>query len=158
MTTLVIGIVIGTVVTMLARRLLVAALLAKLRRGVAALAHGDIGPLLSGYRDDAVLHFHHGPHRWKAEYRGKRKIEEFLADFVSAGLVGRIDALWVAGPPWALTLVVRFDDEAHRDGERVYNNRTVLWARTRWGRIVEQRDFYEDTQRLVDFSRLLASR
>ena len=41
-------------------------------------------------------------------------------------------------------------DQAERpDGERIYANRTVLLARTRWGRIVEQEDFYEDTGRIL---------
>ena len=57
--------------------------------------------------------------------------------------------LFVAGPLWRLTLIARFDDAAHdRAGEELYRNRTVLLARTRWGRIVSQEDFYEDTKRI----------
>jgi ketosteroid isomerase-like protein len=42
------------------------------------------------------------------------------------------------------------------DGGRIYENRTVLVLRTRWGKIVEQEDFYIDTGRLLAFDRKLA--
>jgi hypothetical protein len=48
-----------------------------------------------------------------------------------------------------MTLAIRFDDGAHApDGERIYRNRTFLLARARWGKIVYQQDFYEDTERI----------
>lgn len=75
----------------------------------------------------------------------------FLRNFVPAGLRGELGRLWISGPPWALELCVRFDDKAQApDGEEIYANRTVLWMRTRWGKIVEQRDFCEDTSRILD--------
>ncbi len=44
--------------------------------------------------------------------------------------------------------MVRFDDHADApDGTRLYENRTVLVLRTRWGKVVEQQDFYADTAR-----------
>ena len=44
---------------------------------------------------------------------------------------------------------VRFDDHADApDGTRIYENSTVLVLRTRWGKVVEQHDFYVDTQRI----------
>jgi hypothetical protein len=59
--------------------------------------------------------------------------------------------LWISGPPWALQLCVRFDDRAHgSNGERIHANRVIIWVRTRWGKIVEQRDFCEDTARISD--------
>jgi ketosteroid isomerase-like protein len=128
----------------------------KLRRDLARLNAGDYRPLLSGYADDAVLHFNEGPHRWSGAHRGKPAIERFLRDFVGAGLTGEIRSLWVGGPPWALTLVARFDDRATGpDGEELYANRVVIVARTRWGRIVEHEDFYLDTARIVAFDEKL---
>lgn len=124
---------------------------AKLNRDLARLNEGDYGRLLAGFADDAVLHFNNGDHRWAGSHRGKAAIEAFLREFVAAGLHGKLGRLWLSGPPWAMELCVRFDDEAHAaNGEQIYANRTVLWVSTRWGRIVEQRDFYEDTQRIVD--------
>ena len=58
-----------------------------------------------------------------------------------------------------MTLLARFDDRAHdAAGVEVYRNRTVLLARTRWGRIVRQEDFYEDTQRIEALERSLVER
>ena len=55
-----------------------------------------------------------------------------------------------------MTLIVRFDDWAEApSGEQIYANRTMLLARTRWGRIVEQEDFYEDTGRILELERRL---
>jgi ketosteroid isomerase-like protein len=150
--TFTLGALAGGAATLGARTLLARGLLLKLRRDVARLSDGDYAPLLAGFHDDAVLHFTEGPHRWSGTHRGRAEIERFLRDFVGAGIRGEIKALWIAGPPWALELVVRFDDHADApDGERIYENRTLLWARTRWGKIVEQRDFYEDTARIADF-------
>lgn len=131
-------------------------LLAKLRRDVARLNDGDAGPFLSGFADDAVLHFAPGDHRWAGEHRGKPAIERFMRDFTAAGLQGQIQDLWFGGPLWAMTIIVRFDDHAKGpDGRTIYANRTAIVVRTRWGRIVEQDDFYEDTVRMAAFDRRL---
>jgi ketosteroid isomerase-like protein len=138
------------------RTLLARVVLLGLRRGVRALNGGDFRPLLSHYAKDAVLRFNDGEHRWAGEHRGREAIARFLGDFVGAGLQGDITELFIAGPPWRLTLIVRFDDHAHGPGgEELYRNRTVLIARTRRGRIVRQEDFYEDTQRLAELERSL---
>jgi ketosteroid isomerase-like protein len=138
------------------RALLPRVLLLKLRRDARRLNDGDYRPLLAGYADDAVLRFNDGPHRWSGDHRGKPAIERFLREFVAAGLTGEVRTLWVGGPPWALTLVARFDDRATGpDGEELYANRVVIIARTRWGRIVEHDDFYVDTARIVEFEEKL---
>jgi ketosteroid isomerase-like protein len=138
------------------RSLFARLLLAKLRRDVRALNAGDHGPLLAGYADDAVLRFNEGPHRWSGDHRGKPAIDRFLRDFTGAGLQGEIRQLWLGGPPWAMTVVARFDDQATApDGTELYANRTALVLRTRWGRIVEHADFYEDTSRILELERRL---
>jgi ketosteroid isomerase-like protein len=140
----------GATGAVLARSLAVRLALLKLRRDVRALNAGDYRPLLAGYAEDAVLRFNEGEHRWAGEHRGKAAIERFLQEFVAAGLQGEIVDLFMAGPPWRMTLLVRFDDHARAPGggEVIYRNRTVLVARVRWGRIVWQEDFYEDTERI----------
>lgn len=141
----------GVGAALAARSLLRRVLLRKFRRDVARLNTGDYGPLLSGYADDAVLRFNPGAHRWAGEHRGKPAIERFLQDFTRAGLHGEIADLWIGGPPWALTLVARFDDAAVApDGAQIYANRTCLVLRSRWGKIVEHEDFYEDTGRILE--------
>ncbi len=53
-------------------------------------------------------------------------------------------------------MMVRFDDYADGpDGARLYENRTVLVLRTRWGKLVEHEDFYVDTARILAFDRKL---
>lgn len=146
----------GALGAVAARRLLERALLLKLRRDVRALNGGDYGPLLAGYADDAVLVFNDGAHRWAGVHSGKPALERFFKDFVAARVQGEIVDLFIAGPPWALTLLVRFDDHAHAaDGEQLYRNRTLLLARSRWGKIVRQEDFYEDTERIGELERRL---
>lgn len=138
------------------RALLTRLILVKLRRDVRRLNGGDYRPLLAGYAEDAVLVFNEGPHRWSGMHRGRVGIERFLRDFTKAGVQGEVRTLWVGGPPWALTLVVRFDDHANGPGgEQLYANRVVIIARTRWGRIVEHEDFYLDTARIVAFEEKL---
>jgi ketosteroid isomerase-like protein len=141
----------GVVGVSLARSGLRRVILLKLRRDVRALNAGDYRPLLAGYADEAVLRFNEGGHRWAGEHRGKPAIEHFLRDFVGAGLQGEVVDLLLVGPLWRVRLAVRFDDHAHTpDGaELIYRNRTALIAQTRWGRIVWQEDFYEDTERIV---------
>lgn len=153
------GVVVGASVVTVLRIALRRALLAKLRRDVAALAAGDHRPLLRGYADDAVLVFTEGDHRWSGTYRGRDEIGGFLADFVRVGLEGEVKEVWLGGWPWSMTILVAFDDHADDgDGQRVYENRTILKCRTRWGRIVHQEDFYVDTVRMVAFDRNLAAR
>ncbi len=140
---------IGAGAAVVARALLTRLLLVKLRSDVRALNAGDHEPLLSRYAPEAVLRFNDGNHRWAGEHRGKPAIDRFLRNFVAAGIQGEISELFVAGPLWRLTLIVRFDDAATGpDGTELYRNRTVLLVRTRWGRIVAHDDFYEDTGRI----------
>ncbi len=150
------ALIAGALAALLGRSLLIQLTLLKLRADVRKLSEGDFEPLLAGYAEDAVLHFNDGPHRWAGEHRGKAAIERFLRDFTGARIRGEVRSLWIGGPPWAMTLVVRFDDRADApDGERIYENRTVLVARLRWGRIVEQWDYYEDTGRILAFDERL---
>lgn len=156
--TLVLGVLGGVALTLALRVLLVRGLLTKLRRDVAALGRGDHRPMLKAFARDAVLEFNDGDHRWSGTYEGRDRIEEFLTQFVAAGLNGTIRQIWIGGWPWSMTVIARFDDAADLDGEHLYDNQTVLVCRTRWGRIVHQADYYVDTQRIVDFDRRLTAK
>jgi ketosteroid isomerase-like protein len=152
------SLIAGAGAAIAARALLPRLALIKLRRDLRRLNDGDYKPLLAGYADDAVLHFNEGPHRWSGDHRGKPAIERFLREFTAAGLKGEIRDLWIGGPPWAMTLIARFDDRATGpDGEELYSNRVVILARTRWGKIVEHDDFYADTGRILAFEEKLRS-
>lgn len=144
------SLVAGAGAAVAARAALPHLLLLKLRRDVRQLNAGNYQPLLAGYHDDAILRFNVGAHRWSGPHRGKAAIDRFLRDFTHAGLQGELRSLWLGGPPWALTLIARFDDHATGPGgEQLYANRVAMVIRTRWGRIVEHEDFFEDTGRIL---------
>lgn len=128
-----------------------------IRRNVAALRTGDPGPLIAGYAENGVLVFP-GPSSWGGEYRGRDAIAGFLRRFVSDGLIGEAHDILVNGPPWRTTVAVLFTATA-RDaaGTLVYDNRAMLFARVRWGKITYQEDF-EDTHKSEAFDRLLEAR
>lgn len=127
-----------------------------IRRNVAALRAGDPGPLLAGYADDAVLVFP-GPGSWGGEYRGKEAIAGFLRRFLDDGIVGEAHDILVNGPPWRTTVAVLFTAKATDEtGALIYDNRAVLLARARWGKITHQEDF-EDTHKSEAFERRLAA-
>jgi len=151
------GFVTGLSTAFLGRTVLRQLLLAKFRRDVHALNRGDYHPLLRSYHRNAELRFAEGDHRWSGLHSGTAAIERFLQSFVDSGLQGEIREVYFGGAPWNMTLLARFDDRAHGPGgEPLYANRTVLLVRTRWGRIVEQEDFYENTARIDTFEAHLA--
>jgi ketosteroid isomerase-like protein len=127
------------------------------RRNLAALRRGDLGRLLAGYADDAVLVFP-GNSSWGGEHRGKPAIEAFLRRYLEAGIVGEAQDIVVNGPPWRTTVCVMFLDHAvDAGGDVVYDNRAIIFGRITWGKIVYQEDF-EDTQKAEAFDRHLAGR
>jgi ketosteroid isomerase-like protein len=149
----------GSIFAVAVRALMPRLILIKLRRDVRQMNAGDYKPVLSAFADDAVLVFNNADHRFAGEHRGKAAIETFLQNFVGAGLQGEIREIFIAGPPWRMTMLARFDDSADApDGTPIYKNRTVLLVRARWGRIVHQEDFYEDTERIVAFEAALRDR
>jgi ketosteroid isomerase-like protein len=127
-----------------------------IRRNVAALRRGDPEPLLAGYSDDALLVFP-GPSSWGGEYRGREAIGAFLRRFVDDGVMGEAREILVNGPPWRTTIAVFFTASAVYDDVVVYDNRAILFARARWGKIVYQEDF-EDTHKSEAFDRYLQER
>jgi ketosteroid isomerase-like protein len=154
--TFLLGVLIGLIVFVILRLALHRLMLVKLRRDVAALNAGNHRPLLAGYAQDAVLVFTEGDHRWSGTYVGRDAIGEFLEGFMRCGIKGEITELWTGGWPWAMTILVGFDDHADGPGgERLYENHTILVCRTRWGKIVHQEDFYVDTVRMLAFDRKL---
>jgi ketosteroid isomerase-like protein len=135
----------------------VAATRAMLRRNVRALCAGRVEPLLAFYAPEARMRFP-GTSSWGREYRGRPEIEGFLRRFVEARLSGEIEDVLVQGPPWSTTIAVRFNDESHDpDGTLAYTNRAIIFAKLRWGRIVDE-EVYEDTEKATAFDEHLAAR
>jgi ketosteroid isomerase-like protein len=101
-----------------------------------------------------------------ATHRGRDEVEAFLVRYVDNGIQMEVEDILVNGPPWnARVAAVVHDwvpgrpDQPGLDGEPGhdrYNNRAVLYLRTRWGRIVSHEDF-EDSERSAAFDRLAAA-
>lgn len=151
------SLVTGAGLAVAGRALLPQLLLVKFGRDVSKLNVGDHSTLLEAYADDAVLRFNEGDHRWAGVWAGKAAIDRFLRNYTGAKVQGEIKQIAISGPPWALTMMVRFDDYADGpDGARLYENRTVLVLRTKWGKIVDHEDFYVDTARIPAFDHKLS--
>lgn len=150
------NLVLGATLPLVGRGLIIWLLRLKFGRDVKKLNAGDHSSLLAAYDDDFVLHFHVGEHRWAGDWVGKAGMDRFLQNFTAARIQGEIRQIAISGPLWAMTLWARFDDHAvGPDGSCIYENRTLLVLRTRWGKIVEQEDFYIDTGRILAFDRKL---
>lgn len=146
----------GAAVAVAGRALLPRLLKARFDADVRRLNDGDHLPLLRAYAPDAVLHFAPGDHRWAGDWVGRDAIDAFLRNLTAAQFQGAIRLIATSGPPWALTMLVRFDDHADApDGTRLYANRTVLVVRTRWGKVVDHEDFYVDTAPIAELDRRL---
>ena len=145
-------VLLGACLATAGRALVPRLLLVGFGRDVVKLNAGDHTSLLAADADDFVLHFNEGDHRWSGDWIGKSGMDRFLQNFIAAKIQGEIGQIAISGPPWALVLWARFDDHADApDGTRIYENRPALVLRTRWGEIVEQDDFYADTERIAVF-------
>ncbi len=128
-----------------------------LTRNMARLRRGDYRPLLRLDAPDVRFRFP-GDSSWATELRGRAALERWLQRFVEAGIQIFPDEVVVIGPPWRMTICVRGTD--HLDtpsGERVYENRYVIWGHLAWGRLIDY-EVYEDTQRSVELDRWLQAR
>ncbi len=128
-----------------------------LTRNLARLRRGDYGPLLRLDAPDVRFRFP-GDSSWAAELLGRDALERWLQRFVESGIQIFADEVVVIGPPWRMTMCVRGTD--HLDapsGERVYENRYVIWGRLAWGRLTDY-EVYEDTQRAAELDRWLQAR
>ncbi len=125
-------------------------------RNMAKIREGDIGPTLQLDAKDIRFRFP-GTSSWATELEGKDEHELWLRRFVAAGLQIYPDEVVLKGFPWKQTICVR--GHIHLDsptGERVYENRYVLWGRLAWG-LLRKYEVYEDTQKTQPLDEYLAS-
>jgi ketosteroid isomerase-like protein len=116
-----------------------------LTRLMARLNAGDPEPLLRLDHRDVRFRFP-GDSSWAADLHGKDELRRWLQRFAAAGLEIFADEVVVRGWPWDTTLAVRGTDRLITPaGERVYENRYVIWGRVRWG-LLREYEVYEDTQ------------
>jgi ketosteroid isomerase-like protein len=125
-------------------------------RNMAKIREGDLGPTLRLDAEDVRFRFP-GDSSWATEIEGKDEHERWLRRFVAAGLQIYPDEVVLKGFPWKQTICVR--GHIHLDspaGERVYENRYVLWGRIAWG-LLREYEVYEDTQKTKPLDEYLAS-
>jgi len=123
---------------------------------MARLSTGDPGPTLRMDAESVRFRFP-GDSSWGGTFHGKVELEPWLRRFAAAGLQIAPDEVVLKGFPWRQTICVR--GPVHLDspnGERVYENRYVIWGRISWGKLREY-EVYEDTQKSKALDEYLAS-
>jgi len=127
------------------------------RRSLRMHQAGDVEGLLKTYADDVHFVFP-GNNSWATEIRGKDKLEPWLRRFHAVGLKLVVHDILVGGPPWNMRVCIQFTDHASdADGRAVYENTGVIYAKGRWGKIVDYTVF-EDTEKVAEFDKYLAER
>ncbi len=115
-------------------------------RVMARARAGDIGPTLA--LDSPDVHFvFPGDNSWSGEYRGKDEHRRWLERLVRVGVQTDPDEVVASGWPWNTTVCIR--GRSYLDapgGERIYDNRFVIWGKLRWGKLFDY-EVYEDTQK-----------
>ena len=107
---------------------------------------GDIRPTMLLDARDVRFTFP-GDNSWSGVFQGREEHRRWLERLVRVGVMTEPDEAAVSGFPWKMTLCVR--GRSWRDaptGERVYENRFVIWGRIRWGRLMAY-EVYEDTEK-----------
>ena len=113
---------------------------------MARLRAGDPRPTNRLDAPDVTLTFP-GQNSWSGQFRGKAEVGRWRQRLVAAGIQIFPDEVVAVGPPWHNRLLIRGHDYMLDDtGEKVYENRYVIWARLRWGRLQEY-EVYEDTHK-----------
>ncbi len=115
-------------------------------RNMAEASAGNIEPTLKMDASDVRFRFP-GDSSWATELQGKERLREWLQRFADVGLQISPDEVVLKGFPWKQTICVRGTDHLDTpDGERVYENRYVIWGHISWG-LLRDYEVYEDTQK-----------
>jgi ketosteroid isomerase-like protein len=115
-------------------------------RNMARASAGDLGPTLRMDAEDVRFTFP-GDSSWGGTFEGKAELEPWLRRFTDVGIQISPDEVVLKGFPWKQTICIRGRDHLDSpDGERVYENRYVIWGHLRWG-LLREYEVYEDTQK-----------
>lgn len=124
-------------------------------RNMARLREGDPGPLLKMDAGDVRFRFP-GDSSWATDLEGKDELERWLRRFADVGLQIHPEEVVLKGFPWRQTICVRGHDFLDTpEGERVYENRYVIWGRISWG-LLREYEVFLDTQRAKELDGYLA--
>jgi ketosteroid isomerase-like protein len=125
-------------------------------RNMARASAGDIEPTLKMDAEDVRFRFP-GDSSWATDLRGKDELRPWLERFADAGLEISPDEVILKGLPWKQTICIRGTDHLDTpEGERVYENRYVIWGHLSWG-LLRDYEVYEDTQKSKALDEYLAS-
>jgi ketosteroid isomerase-like protein len=125
-------------------------------RNMARSREGDLEPALRMDSEDIRFKFP-GDSSWGTELEGKDDLRKWLERFAEAGVQIYPDEVVLQGFPWKQTICVRGTDHLDTpEGERVYENRYVIWGRISWGKLRDY-EVYEDTQKTEALDRYLKS-
>ena len=115
-------------------------------RVMARTRAGDIRPTLLLDAPDVKFVFP-GSNSWSGAFNGKAEHRQWLERLVRVGVKTEPDEVVAKGLPWNTTVCIRgrswWDNRA---GERVYENRFIIWGKLRWGRL-KAYEVYEDTEK-----------
>jgi ketosteroid isomerase-like protein len=115
-------------------------------RNMRSASAGDIAPTLKMDAQDVRFRFP-GNNSWSTELEGKEELEPWLRRFADVGIQISPDEVVLKGFPWRQTICIRGTDHLDTpEGERVYENRYVIWGRISWG-LLRDYEVYEDTQK-----------
>jgi hypothetical protein len=127
-----------------------------IERNMAKTREGDLGPTLRMDAEDVRFRFP-GDSSWATELEGKEKLEPWLRRFADVGIQIFPDEVILKGFPWKQTICIRGTDYLDSpEGERVYENRYVIWGRIAWG-LLREYEVYEDTQKAKALDEYLTS-
>jgi ketosteroid isomerase-like protein len=125
-------------------------------RNMRSASAGDIGPTLKMDAQDVRFRFP-GDNSWSTELEGKEELEPWLRRFADVGIQISPDEVVLKGFPWRQTICVRGTDYLDSPaGERVYENRYVIWGHLRWG-LLRDYEVYEDTEKASRLDEYLVS-
>jgi ketosteroid isomerase-like protein len=117
---------------------------------------GDIRPTLMLDADDVRFVFP-GDNSWSGVFHGKPQHRRWLERLVRVGVKTEPDEVAVTGFPWSTTICIR--GRSYWDspgGERIYDNRFVIWGKLKWGRLQDY-EVYEDTEKATALDEYLAA-
>ena len=96
---------------------------------------GDPEPTLRMEHEDVTLHFP-GDSTWSGVWRASARSGRGSSGSPASGCRSSRTRSIVKGWPWNQTICVRGHDSlSDPSGERVYENRYVIWGRLEWGRM-----------------------
>jgi ketosteroid isomerase-like protein len=105
---------------------------------------GNIKPTLLLDAPDMSFVFP-GDNSWSGSFHGRDAHQRWLERLVRVGVKTQADEVVATGWPWRTTVCIRgrswYDSPS---GERIYDNRFVIWGHLSWGRMKDY-EVYEDT-------------